>query len=588
MKKLTIFFFVTFAFCLNMSAQLPSAYDPRTLGMISPPSNQGSTNNCWIHSSVASLEMNQIRAGGPILKYSENYYNYLRTMTHPTNKGGFIEYNPYAMASGALDGLGYGISVLPIFNYMVNWLGPVLNTEFPYSLSPEKLPLDMVYIAPSVHVQGYEYLAPMGALGGPTNQEERVLQLKTAVYNNGAATIGDHSHSVAIIGWDDSRNGGSFLAKNSYGNNNDYWITYNSTTITGSAKHSLSVNHVEPANNYFQNYFHTQVMSSHSRLTGANSVTMANVFTREITAEERIDAVGFSTVHPNTAYEIYINPNGNTLNTSSLVKVGEGRAEKPGFRTIKTTAKLLLNATSTEFAVAVKYTLPTGVTTFDFEAQRAQQQQGPAPGYAFIGINAGECFFTTGDLNSAWTDMARRTFPIAGGEEGPERSVNVPIRAYTNIGADAGRAVVMFNPNGGSAIDARTVASGSTVSRPANPTRGGHTFGGWFSDKELTEEFDFGTAITASIILYAKWTSTTAIGLEQGVCDMPLRAWVANGVLHIGGLTVGEIYRVYTISGTLVYQGIATGNTVGVENFRPLPNGTYIIQSENKSVKIVW
>jgi M6 family metalloprotease-like protein len=69
-----------------------------------------------------------------------------------------------------------------------------------------------------------------------------------------------------------------------------------------------------------------------------------------------------------------------------------------------------------------------------------------------------------------------------------------------------------------------------------------------------------------------------------------MKAWVQNGILYIDGLTVGETYRVYTIAGTLVYQGIATTNDVVVRarHASPLPNGTYIIQSENKSTKIIW
>jgi hypothetical protein len=66
-----------------------------------------------------------------------------------------------------------------------------------------------------------------------------------------------------------------------------------------------------------------------------------------------------------------------------------------------------------------------------------------------------------------------------------------------------------------------------------------------------------------------------------------LQAWFTNGVLHIKGLTIGQIYRIYNISGTLVHQGVATAD---VETWRAAslqPSGIYIIQSENKSVKII-
>jgi len=67
----------------------------------------------------------------------------------------------------------------------------------------------------------------------------------------------------------------------------------------------------------------------------------------------------------------------------------------------------------------------------------------------------------------------------------------------------------------------------------------------------------------------------------------PLQAWITNDILHIKGMTIGQTYRIFTVSGTLVCQDIATTDTVETRCIAPLPFGTYIIQSENKSVKFV-
>lgn len=64
---------------------------------------------------------------------------------------------------------------------------------------------------------------------------------------------------------------------------------------------------------------------------------------------------------------------------------------------------------------------------------------------------------------------------------------------------------VSFNTNGGSDISDITVENGGTISAPADPVREGYTFDGWYADKELTEEYDFGSAVTENITLYAKW-----------------------------------------------------------------------------------
>ena len=65
--------------------------------------------------------------------------------------------------------------------------------------------------------------------------------------------------------------------------------------------------------------------------------------------------------------------------------------------------------------------------------------------------------------------------------------------------------IVTFNTNGGSAVADQTVAIGDKAVKPADPTRTGFTFAGWYADSALTEPFDFNTVIQASTTIYAKW-----------------------------------------------------------------------------------
>ena len=66
-------------------------------------------------------------------------------------------------------------------------------------------------------------------------------------------------------------------------------------------------------------------------------------------------------------------------------------------------------------------------------------------------------------------------------------------------------AVVTFNSNGGSDVAEQTVKIGEKAIYPITPTRENYTFSCWCTDSELTNVFDFNTAITADITLYAKW-----------------------------------------------------------------------------------
>lgn len=64
---------------------------------------------------------------------------------------------------------------------------------------------------------------------------------------------------------------------------------------------------------------------------------------------------------------------------------------------------------------------------------------------------------------------------------------------------------VKFDAQGGSSVNGQTPASGSTVTKPTDPTREGYTFAGWYTDEACTKAYDFSVAVTADITLYAKW-----------------------------------------------------------------------------------
>lgn len=66
---------------------------------------------------------------------------------------------------------------------------------------------------------------------------------------------------------------------------------------------------------------------------------------------------------------------------------------------------------------------------------------------------------------------------------------------------------VAFNSNGGSACDTKFVATADgKLVKPADPTRDGYTFGGWYTDEACMQAYDFSTPVTADLTLYAKWT----------------------------------------------------------------------------------
>ena len=68
---------------------------------------------------------------------------------------------------------------------------------------------------------------------------------------------------------------------------------------------------------------------------------------------------------------------------------------------------------------------------------------------------------------------------------------------------------VSFESNGGEEIDSQTVVIGETVENPGEPEYKEKPetkiFAGWYTDKDLTEEYVFSTKVENSFTLYAKW-----------------------------------------------------------------------------------
>ena len=69
---------------------------------------------------------------------------------------------------------------------------------------------------------------------------------------------------------------------------------------------------------------------------------------------------------------------------------------------------------------------------------------------------------------------------------------------------------VSFDSDGGSNVPAQKVRYGSKASRPADPTRAGHTFQGWYTSRDGGSKYDFGTAVTGDVTLHAHWAKEPA------------------------------------------------------------------------------
>lgn len=119
-------------------------------------------------------------------------------------------------------------------------------------------------------------------------------------------------------------------------------------------------------------------------------------------------------------------------------------------------------------------------------------------GYTFMGWKLGATTYdfdttVTKDINliASWEKTAS-TSGNTGSTDGPNNPTVTPVK-YT----------VSFNSNGGNTIASLSVEKGKPVSKPANPTKAGYTFEGWYHGSTL---YNFGSGVTSNLTLTAKWS----------------------------------------------------------------------------------
>lgn len=110
---------------------------------------------------------------------------------------------------------------------------------------------------------------------------------------------------------------------------------------------------------------------------------------------------------------------------------------------------------------------------------------------------------------------------------GTQWNFDSPIQADATLYAHwtAASYTVTFDSQQGSAVDSATVASGSPVTKPANPTRANYTFDGWYTDPTGGQLWDFAAPIEANTTLYAHWS-----GPELAESGSDVAAWPLAGL----------------------------------------------------------
>ena len=218
---------------------IPSRYDLRDYGYVTPVKNQKTGGNCWSFAGISALESCLKKATGITFDFSEENAKNLMT-----------EYSVFGVKGETnVDG-GTGLMLM---SYLASWLGPIYESEDVYD---EYSQLALVY-SPLFHIQNIYWVPDRADFLDNDN-------FKRAIMDYGAVVISfdtdESAHAVCLVGWDDDYRGydyfndtctmGAWIFKNSWGSEwNDGGFAY------------LSYEHILNSENYSNNYAYTFIFN---------------------------------------------------------------------------------------------------------------------------------------------------------------------------------------------------------------------------------------------------------------------------------------------------------------------------------------
>ncbi len=344
---------------ITSAIALPSSYDLRTTGKVTPVEDQGSCGDCWAFATYGSMESNLLPA--ETWDFSENNLK---------NLSGF-DLGPCA------GGNGYMATA-----YLARWAGPVNASDDPYqptnvNSSPPGLPIqkhvrDVLIIPQRVNATDNAALKTAVMTYGGVQVD---FYYADASYNSATAsyyysTAGTvPNHSVTLAGWNDNYSStnfstpppgnGAFLIKNSWGTgwgqSGYFWISYYDATLAIQDV-SFVYNGNESTAEYSRQYEYDPLGWVSSVGYSSATAWFANVFTA--VATEQLQAVSFYAASSNSPYVIKVYTDVTAGPTSgTLMEKVSGVLASAGYNSVTLTTPVALTDGMT-FSVVVELTTP--------------------------------------------------------------------------------------------------------------------------------------------------------------------------------------------------------------------------------------
>ena len=371
------------------AASLPSSYDLRALGRVTPVRDQGAHGTCWAFASLGSVESALLPDES--WDFSED---------NLVNGSGFagVDYESGGDAQVALA-------------YLARWAGPVAEASDPYETPGVPALPAAKHLQSAAAYPGRQGNLDNAALKTAVMTSGGVyvsMQWEDAYYDDSTSSYyynqeGDGNHAVVIVGWDDSYSrtnfsgsaagapagNGAFIVRNSwdtsFGDGGYFYVSYYDAAFARST--SWSFTRAEATSNYTANYQYDPLGWTDSCGYGSTTGWFANLFTAQ--AGANVTAVSFYSATAGAPYEVYA---GSSL--TALTLVGSGTLSEAGYFTVPLGTAYPV-AAGAKFYVAVKLTTPSYNYPIPLEA--------PVQGWANTSASAGQSYISSN--GTTWSDV---------------------------------------------------------------------------------------------------------------------------------------------------------------------------------------
>ena len=304
------------------AAALPSKYDLRDYGFVTPVKNQAGAFNCWTFAAIAALESNYVKQGyGTVdnTDFSEAHLVWFANRQMTTNKNDPTYGDGLTIANPFVAGGNWN----RVAATLMRGTGLQLEQNAPWVVSygSESDQQHLNRLMQMAQPESARYVSYARMLGVQSIRDKSITAFKQKIMQNGASTLSYYhdvqpdgsgydvspsfntrtfsyyqkavtdsfNHSVAIVGWDDNyprtnfnsnsrpAYNGAWLVKGSwgtsYGNNGYYWLSYYDPSINEMASYIAG-----PADLFDHIYQYDGAFPNSRFILSTESAKMANIF----------------------------------------------------------------------------------------------------------------------------------------------------------------------------------------------------------------------------------------------------------------------------------------------------------------------